>query len=573
MSAVFKFLALVVVIAIGFALWEGLSEAPAAQPFPADQPASAHKPDALPPPAKDELRLVFTYGSEKESWVKAATAEFNAAANRLDGQRITVEAIPMGSGECVEEAISGTRQVHLISPASKAFITIGNAQSRTKTGNDLVAETRDLVLSPVVIALWKPMAEALGWPGKPVGWAEVLALAQHPQGWASVGQAQWGAFRFGHTHPEYSNSGIISVRAECYAGAGKTAGLSLEDLAKPELATFVNGIERSVVHYGRSTGFFATRLAAGGPAKLSAAVLYESSVIEANQKSDGNFPPLVSIYPREGTFWSDHPAGIVERPWVTPAHRAAAKKYLDFLLGEPRQRAALALGFRPAAVEIAIAAPIDAAHGADPKQPTTTLEVPPAPVIDAALRLWRDHKKRSSVVLVLDTSGSMKDEGRMAGAKLGAAALINQLGDEDRLSLLTFNDRMTWVIRDQPVAGARTQLLGAVQGLYPDGGTALYDAVAAAYQAASAIERGRIAAVVVLTDGADTDSQIKLGTLEQTLAGDSERSATVRVFTIAYGKGANKDILKRIAERTQAKSYSGGSGEVEALFKDIATFF
>ena len=42
--------------------------------------------------------------------------------------------------------------------------------------------------------------------------------------------------------------------------------------------------------------------------------------------------PIVAIYPREGTFWSDHPAGIVEREWVTPAHREAAKVYFAFLL-------------------------------------------------------------------------------------------------------------------------------------------------------------------------------------------------------------------------------------------------
>jgi hypothetical protein len=35
-------------------------------------------------------------------------------------------------------------------------------------------------------------------------------------------------------------------------------------------------------------------------------------VIESH--SQNNLPfPLVAIYPKEGTFWSDHPIGIVER--------------------------------------------------------------------------------------------------------------------------------------------------------------------------------------------------------------------------------------------------------------------
>jgi len=116
---------------------------------------------ALPPPAADELRLLFLYGSEKESWIVECTQRFNAA--RLDAggvKRITVEAVPMGSGECVDEVLSGRRQAHLISPASAAFITLGNAKSRAATNTDLVASGENLVLSPVVIAMWKPMAEA-----------------------------------------------------------------------------------------------------------------------------------------------------------------------------------------------------------------------------------------------------------------------------------------------------------------------------------------------------------------------------------------------------------------------------
>jgi Ca-activated chloride channel family protein len=38
--------------------------------------------------------------------------------------------------------------------------------------------------------------------------------------------------------------------------------------------------------------------------------------------------PVVAIYQKEGTFWSDHPAGVVERDWVTPEHREAAKIHI-----------------------------------------------------------------------------------------------------------------------------------------------------------------------------------------------------------------------------------------------------
>jgi len=533
--------------------------------------------DALPPPSANELRLVFTYGSEKESWLKESTAAFNRQGVKQDGRPVVVEAIPMGSGECIDELLDGRRQAHLVSPASAAFIRIGNAKARAANGRDLIPTAENLVLSPVVIAMWQPMAEALGWGSKPVGWSDILALASDQRGWAAHGQPQWGRFSFGHTHPEYSNSGLISVFAEVYAGAGKVAGLTIADLAEPKVGSFVHDIERAVVHYGSSTGFFAKKLSAGGPSYLSAAVLYENNVIEDRLARAGKpspFPPLVAIYPKEGTFWSDHPAGIVDRDWVTPAHRAAARTYLDFLLARPQQESALRFGFRPAAVDIPLGAPLDIAHGIDPQEPKTTLEVPTVEVMDGIIRLWRTHKKRSNVVLVVDVSGSMNDEDKIIHAREGAAKLVGMLGDEDRYSLLTFNNQSTWALRPTAMdATSRPRAIAQVQGLFAGGGTALYDAVG---EACTALmdnpEPERISAVVVLSDGADTDSKIDLDALLAKIRGTSERPSP-RVFTIGYGKGAKADVLKTIAEATQGKFYVGTQRDIIAVFKDISTFF
>src|SRR5271165_2235406 len=182
----------------------------------------------------DRLELTFTYGSEKEKWISEVTETFNRDDHRTaSGKRIYVRAFPMGSGEAIDEVMEGRRQPHIISPASAAFIKLGNAQSQSKSGKDLIASTDNLVLSPVVIAMWKPMAEALGWGKKPVGWADILSLARNPQGWEAYGYPQWGRFKFGHTHPQFSNSGLISLFAEVYAASGKTAGLTVADVDKP----------------------------------------------------------------------------------------------------------------------------------------------------------------------------------------------------------------------------------------------------------------------------------------------------------------------------------------------------
>ena len=126
------------------------------------QSSSAERGTAAPAPP-DSIELLFTYGSEKERWINEVTDKFNREDRRAQGgKRIFVRAIPMGSGECIDEVLNGERQPHLISPASGAFIKLGNAQSQSKTGHELIGSTENLVLSPVVIAMWKPMAEAIG---------------------------------------------------------------------------------------------------------------------------------------------------------------------------------------------------------------------------------------------------------------------------------------------------------------------------------------------------------------------------------------------------------------------------
>jgi Ca-activated chloride channel family protein len=538
---------------------------------PSNSSSSSEAPARAPQGA---LELVFPYGSEKEKWINDVTAAFNQRANKTqDGRRIFVRALPMGSGESIDNILSGRLQAHLVSPASAAFIKLANADSRTKTGKDLIASTDNLVLSPVVIAMWKPMAEATGWGKKPIGWADILALSRSEKGWQAYGYPQWGKFKFGHTHPEYSNSGLISLFAEAYAASGKTAGLKPADVEKAQTKQFIAGVEGSVVHYGSSTGFFGRKMFVNGPEYLSSAVLYESMVVESYGQS--NLPlPVVAIYPKEGTFWSDHPVGVVERDWVTPEHREAAKIYIRYLLERTQQEKALQYGFRPASVDVPLSEPLDAAHGIDPKEPKTTLEVPSVEVINALLQLWRTEKKHSNVVLVLDTSGSMREEGKMQNAKQGAKQLVQLLDDGDTFSFLPFSSELHWSQQDSAVKDGRQQSLQQIDSLFAEGGTALYDSIDAAFQhvAASRNSGSKIQAVVVLTDGADTESKMKLNELMERIRYNGENRA-IHVFTIAYGRDARKDVLQQIAEATQAKFYEGTPQNIVDVFRDISTFF
>lgn len=525
------------------------------------------------------VTISVAYGSEKQEWLEPLVKQFNDAKNKTkDGKVIVVEATAMGSIESERGIMDGTLQPTVWSPASSVYIPVAEADwKKAHTGALFTDTPKDLVLSPVVIAMWRPMAQALGWPAKALGWADIAALATSADGWKAYGHPEWGPFKFGHTHPAYSNSGIVSIIAETYAGLNKQRGLVADDLKSPELQKFMSDVESGVIHYGTSTGFFADRMFARGPSYLSAAVMYENLIVAQESKrlaGQSSQIPVVAIYPKEGTFWSNHPYVILNAPWVKPEQKEAAGIFQTFLLDKPQQLKALELGFRPADPSIAMASPLDAQHGADVSQPKTILEVPSGPMIDGIQKLWQQNKKPVDLIVVMDISGSMEGD-RITSARASLMEFVKRLDDRDRLQINTFSSTSTTITPLSEIGGKRQQVLDSVSGIFEGGDTLLYDSVLQAYQQLQQDgDPKHIRAIVVLTDGEDTASTASVNqVVSQINSAQGEGGNSIKLFTIAFGDGANKDVLKQIAEPTGGKEYDSSPENIQKIYDDIATFF
>ena len=525
------------------------------------------------------VTISIVYGSEKQEWLDPLVKQFNDAKNTApDGKVIIVTATAMGSIESVRGIIDSTLQPTVWSPASSVYIPVANSEWKKAHTDDLVIGTpKDIVLSPVVIAMWKPMAEALGWPGKALGWADIAQLATSPDGWKAFGHPEWGPFKFGHTHPAYSNSGIVSIIAETYAGLNKQRGLTVADLQTPEVMSFVSNVESSVIHYGSSTGFFAERMFGNGPSYLSAAVMYENLIVAQETKRLGGQSsqiPVVAIYPKEGTFWSNHPYVVLNAPWVTAEQKDAAGVFEAFLLDKPQQLKALELGFRPADPSIPLAAPLDANHGVDIAQPHTILEIPSAAVIDGIQNLWKQAKKPVDLVVVMDISGSMSGD-KITTARSSLMQFVQKLDDRDQLQINIFSSDITTLTPLSTLGEKRQKVLDSVSGIFEGGDTKLYDATLQAYQELQ--QNGdpkHIRAVVVLTDGQDTASTSSLDdVLAKINAAQGEGGNSIKLFTIAFGKDADKAVLQKLAEPTGGKQYDSSPENIQKIYDDIATFF
>jgi len=493
-----------------------------------------------------------------------------------------------------DEEIEGPRPV-IWSPAASTWGTV-LTQRLTSQGN--AAMTTDFVsfqLTPLVIAMPRPMADALGWPEEQIGFADILALSQDPAGWAAYGHPEWGEFRLGKTNPNFSTSGLSALIAQAYAANGKTEGLSVEDLAKPTTDDFARQIESSVVHYGDTTLTFMNNWfradQRGNPfGYVSAVAVEEKSVIDYNSGNpdgvlqEGEEPrpprvPLVAIYPEEGTLYSDNPLFVLDADWVDDDEATGAQKFIDYVGRPENQEKVLRFGFRPGNPDVAIGAPIDSSNGVDPDQPQTLLEVPEPEVLTQLLDRWQDQRKPARVLLLFDVSGSMGDTGdpdtgatKLDLAKTATVAALDEFNDDDEVGLWVFTTDLgdssdpkefLELIPSGRIGDVREQLKSRIRDLVPLNGTPLYSSVEAAYlNQVDQLDPTRINAVLVLSDGVNDDGEPdddrdQLESLLAAVSSDTEgqQSQNVRVFPISYGDDADLATLRRIAEASQGAVY------------------
>jgi Ca-activated chloride channel family protein len=522
----------------------------------------------------DAIEVTFAYSPEKEPLLPDLVRRFNASRTEVDGRPVFVTATSVASGDAQARIAAGRLKPTVWSPASSLWGRMLNFAADKEYVPD---ENPSIVRTPLVIAMWEPMARALGWPDKQVSWADVLKLARAKDGWSAVGHPEFGRFKLVHTNPDFSTAGLSSVVAEYYAATGKKEGLRTSDLTGKARAD-VRAIERSIVHYGDTTIFIADQLREKGQAYASAVALEEATLVELN-RDRGDRPRLVALYPEEGTFYSDNPFIVLRAPWVNDQQREGAERFQRFLADEVDAKTAAQAGFRPADLDAEPADPLNAEHGVDRSQPQRVLGLPEPRVLEAIRKHWRADRKPANVYLVFDTSGSMAEEGRMANAKDGLRTFLQQVAPQDRIGLMRFAGRTRELIPLSTFRSNGPRLRKAIAGLTPDGGTAVRDATAEAFEKLRKLvarsEDERINAVVLLTDGEDTDSRRSVQQVVRLLGGQGDSTTQVRVFTIAYSSGAlgSKQMLEDFANASGGKPYSGNTDDIESVYRSISSFF
>jgi Ca-activated chloride channel family protein len=581
---------------------------PTATPSP---PPTDVTPTLPPGCAPNAIIISAVYSGEVDFYLQDIMRDFNQysaqgarnpathAPLAVNGRPICVSGQPVRAGTVrtgLVNAITAPNNQTVVrptiwSPSVSHWLLLANHD----TGRELfdMSQTRATALAPVVIAIWQSRLEAIrnhvGY--EDIGWEELLAVLTSPNGWCDYGLPNCRtAVYYGHTNPYNSPTGLSTLISEFYASARAVEGetpraLTRLHVSDAQIRLGVREIEELIRHYSDRTTEFIFYIAQG-PDYVDFVALEENDVIYINQgQNPAGVPiarppePLVALYPREGTFIHDHPFGIVNADWVTPEQHEAAVVFTDYVLTAQVQQFIMSRGFRPVNPAVPIAFPIDAVNGVDPANPTTTLTMPNIDTLRAIQESWSYVKKQADITLLIDVSGSMRDDDKLTQAQAASHAFLDamendQMQHDNQVGLVAFADQVHQIIPVDNLETNGEMLRTEIDALTADGGTALYDAVVTTINGLSQTDcRNRIRAIVLLSDGQDTDSQSTLPEVTDNIETSLATPCPILVIAVAYGDNADMQTLNNIARSSRTQTLIGDPDNIVQILDIIRGYF
>jgi S1-C subfamily serine protease len=304
------------------------------------------------------------------------------------GKQIELVRVPLSSQDLVRDTLSGLVKAHILIPSSDVFLDMADKEWIARTGQPLLTDRTPMLKQLYVLAVRRPMAEAMGWPDKEIGWAEVVALAR--DGWKSVGHPEWGELKLLLGNPETSDPGLHTVVSVAHGMLEKSKNWMSADFEDPKFMSALRALDKAVIWYPSVLTDLLRNESMEVPAQCHMTFLPEHYMVALNHRNLGRkgLPEWVAIYPRKGTLTDTVAAAVVKREWVTEEQREAAVVCMKLGRAPKAQKRVMTLGYRPILPEITVGFPLDKTMGIDPTQPRQSVGMPPSEAILDCLAAW-----------------------------------------------------------------------------------------------------------------------------------------------------------------------------------------
>jgi Ca-activated chloride channel family protein len=192
--------------------------------------------------------------------------------------------------------------------------------------------------------------------------------------------------------------------------------------------------------------------------------------------------------------------------------------------------------------------------------------------VGIAARDVRDRARdEASLTFVIDTSGSMEQQGRLEIVKDALRTLVRELHGDDTVAIVTFGDQSR-VVLDPTSAAEPDAILDAIDGLHPGGSTNLEAGLRLGYELAreSLTENG-IDRVILASDGVANVGLTDPDGILEAIRDDAD--AGIELVSIGVGMGEYNDVLleQLSNEGDGFYAYINDRSEAERLFVEDLT--
>jgi Ca-activated chloride channel family protein len=447
------------------------------------------------------------------------------------------------------DRIDAGKEYELAWPASSRYVALavpGRISAQAPT-----------MLSPVLLGLKQDRVRQLGWDRHQPHWDEIVHAIRREK------------LLFGMSNPAASSAGWSALMGLAAATSG--AGAARRELEWTHLRGFFDGVRLT-----SGTSSWLAEAYAREEERLDGLIDYESELLALNTGDQLN-EPLVPIYPREGAVIADFPLLLLKA-----GARPAYDKLLAFLRRPEIQREIMQRTFRR---------PLDRTVKPLPqleeRLPAALALPDSAAAAGKLLDAYLDElRPPSHAYFLLDVSGSMSeglrmDELQTALRVLGGADTATEAGRyatfrfREKVDLIAFDSRLQDQLSvdfgdrehyDQALA----QYTDYVQNLAPKGGSAIFDALQAAYQRALDERRRHPEcnySIVLLVDGKSSVGK----TFEQFrewYEALPEPAQHIPIFTILFADG-DEDELQTVAEISGGRLFDARQRSLAAVFKEL----
>lgn len=538
--------------------------------------------------AGSSLEIKALVGSALGDFCQQAATQFNQSNPQLkNGEGISVTCEAEGSGDVVNRVVNLSTQLQSgtiasDSPEFPSLISVDGEIYHERLLADVeqkfpgqgyipaIPDSSLLVTSPMVFMTPENLAGSL--TQTPDLFKALISAKTHKDLNASS-PAQ--PIHYVHTAPTRSNSGLQTLVAQFASASGKRPEeMTIADVQAHQAQ--IQKIQGKITRYGVSTGALARDMVANGPFWASIGSVYESSVIHANTGRQPGSPKYVAVYPQQ-TFTSNMRGIIPKAPWMSAEETEAATQFVEFLRSPKIQTLATQIGLRPGVPGTPLGNTFSAEFGVEPNPTYDSLRSPPLDVVEAMMSSWTQFAKKPSLVaVVIDSSGSMTGN-KLPAVQNTLSRYLEGLNPKDKIALIDFDsDIREPVVIDGTQAGQELglQFIGRLQA---DGGTRLFDAALFARNwLRKNLQKNAINAVLILTDGDDSESSITLAQLEAELQKSGFNSdERIAFFTIGYGQDGefNASVLEKIAQLNGGYYSKGDPATIARLMADLQLEF